>query len=117
MQKHSIISRTQSDLLVARKGRDQLKAGVLQIMLARITNSEAVPVHDRQVGYMVHEGVGSTEVPRRALSEQDIQSIVQQEINELQSAITSMSGHDGSQYVIDLRKKADILKSYLALSS
>lgn len=113
MQAQPIVQRLQDDLLTARKAQDGLTVSALQSVLARITNAEAVPVDAAQKAYVMRAGVGSTEVPRRTLSEQDVRRIIQDEIDELQNAIAGMAEHAGHPYAAELHQKAAILTKYL----
>jgi uncharacterized protein len=105
-----------ADLLAARKSRDRLKIETLQSTLSRITNAEAMPVGDTHDTYRVSVGVGSTEVTRRVLSEQDVIQTIQDEINELQDAIAGMGAYPDNQYIATLREKVSILEPYVSSS-
>ena len=106
----SILDHLKADLLAARKAHDHLKTETLQSVLAAITNKEAVPV--QQETHQNNVGVGSTEVARRVLSEEDILQVVQDEIDEIQAAIKGM-GDDGQPYATELKQKIAILTAYL----
>ena len=111
MPNSTIVDRLKADLLDARKARDQIKVDALQSALSSITNAEAIPV-DRPQNH-VNVGLGSSEAARHILSEEEIRHIIQDEIDELQNAITSMSAYPDSQYATDLKQKVQILKPYI----
>lgn len=103
-----IINQLQADLLAARKARDTFTSKVLQTVIAAIDNAGAVPITEDTHAI----GVGSTEMPRRELSAQDIQAIIEQEIAELQSAIQACNGVQ-SAYTNELGDKITLIKTYL----
>ena len=113
MHNVSTLDQLKADVAAARKTRDRVRTNALEALLARITNAEAVPASEAQKSYRLHMGVGSTEVARRTLSEEDIQQIIRDEMNELQDAIDGMSAHPSHPYVAELKQKADILEAYL----
>lgn len=93
--------------------RNRTKTEALQSVLARISNAEAVPIPESQESTTTNMGVGSTEVARRTLTEQDIRQIIQDELDELEDAIASMAGAPGNPYATDLKRKANIFEAYL----
>jgi hypothetical protein len=103
-----LIDQLRADLLEARKARNQLTTATLQAVIAAIDNAGAVSASEN----ISSLGVGSTEVPRRELSEQDIEEIVKGEIAELQRAIKEF-GDAKNPYVSELEIKVGILKQYL----
>jgi uncharacterized protein len=109
---NGIVARLSADLLRARKEGDTLTKEVLQSTLARITNAEAVPVSEK-AQQIQGTGVGSTEASRRALSENEIRDIVQEEMHELLHTIEAMSSRPDHPYAHSLRAKAAILSKYL----
>jgi uncharacterized protein len=113
MHHPSIQERLKTDLQSARKSRDRLKTAVLRSTLALISNAEAVPVEEISEAYTMHIGVGSSEVMRRTLTEQDIRQIIQNEIDELLDAVSGMGANSDNPYTTELLQKASILKKYL----
>ncbi len=99
----------QADLLAARKTKDKLVTSTLQSMLARITNAEALPAQD--TAYTVNVGVGSSEAPRRKLTEDDIRQLIRDEIAEIEDAMSSMD--ESHSYATELKTKASLLARYL----
>jgi uncharacterized protein YqeY len=104
----TIIDRLRIDLLEARKERNQLIVSTLQAVISAIDNASAVPASE-SIGTL---GVGSTEAPRRELSKQDIEEIIENEIIELQHAIAQFEGAK-TPYVDELGSKINILEKYL----
>lgn len=111
MPDQQTINRIKSDLLTARKERDQVKTTALQSLLARVSNAEAVAAPAGE--YVARVGVGSTEAKRRALTDQDIQRIISDEINELKQALLHMADHPDHPYAAELQQKIDQLTQYL----
>ena len=103
-----LIDQLNMDILNARRGQDRFTATTLQEVVAAIDNAGAVPVPET-----IHSiGTGSTEVPRRELSAQDIQEIIQHEITELHRAIKQF-GSQKNDYTDELQRKITILEKYL----
>lgn len=102
------IDRLRTDLLKARKARDQLTTSTLQEVLSAIDNAGAIPLPKN----ITTVGTGSTEAMRRELSTKDIHELVKREIIEAQHAI-KMLGDRESSYVNELDKRITILESYL----
>jgi len=105
-----IITTIQHDLLVARKAGDQLQTQTLQALLTRITNAEAVSATDMQS----RAGVGTTEVTRKQLSEEDVKTIIRQEKAEIDEALASMADHTDHPYAQELQHKATIIAAYIS---
>jgi hypothetical protein len=104
----NLIAQLRTNLLEARKARDQLTATTLQALLSAIDNAGAVPVSEN----INTSGVGSTEAPRRILSAQDIVEIITAEISELKSAINTLDDAKNS-YRDELNSRIGILKRFL----
>jgi uncharacterized protein len=99
----TIVHHLREDFLKARKNRDQLTSTTLQTALSAIDNAGAVPINSN---------VTATEVPRRELTAQDINEILEREILELQHAIREL-GTTATPYADELRAKIKILEKYL----
>jgi uncharacterized protein len=112
MSNTSILKLLKRDLLAARKAKDGLRVSALQSVLTRVTNAEAVPTDGSS---SISVGVGTTEVARRVLSEQDVRQILQDEIDELQGAISQMAAHQDNSYASELKQKSSIIQTYLML--
>lgn len=105
---HELVNQIRTDLLKARKARDQLTTTTLQAILSAIDNAGAVPTPDN-INVI---GTGSTEMPRRELSIQDIRELVAHEIAEMQHTIRELGDKEKS-YVDELHKRVVILENYL----
>lgn len=105
------VEQMKHDLLEARKSRDLLSVDALQATLSRITNAEAVSVPD--MGALPAIGVGATEVARKELTSNEVQTIIHDEIAELTQARASMADHLDHPYVVELEQKIALLKRYV----
>ena len=108
MPETELVNQIRTDLLKARKARDQLTTTTLQAILSAIDNAGTIPVPDN----INTIGTGSTEVPRRELSIRDMHELVAQEITEIQHTIKEL-GDKQKSYVDELRKRIVILENYL----
>ena len=104
------VERMRKDLLAARKNRDQLIVETLQAALTRITNAEAVAPG----ALVAANGVGITEVPRKMLTSEEVQALIDEELNELTEAHANMVAHPDHPYAKDLASKITILTQYKA---
>lgn len=111
--------RLREDLAAAIKGRDQIAIAALRTALAAIDNAEAVDARpDRAATGSSHiagasAGVGSSDVPRRALSDADIDAIVRQQATERWDAAAAYDRLGRAQEADVLRREAAILSAYL----
>ena len=108
----------QSSLLPAMRVCDKDTVDVVRSALAAIANAEAVPVDD---GSALNDGpiagaaggLGSTEAPRRELSQAEVREIVERERQErIQAAENSEAGGLG-EYAARLRTQAAALAFFL----
>ena len=103
-----LITQIQQDMRQAMKRKDLLAVNTLRSVLARIHNAEAVPQRNET---NLSVGVGSTEAARKQLSEHDIQSIIIDELEEINTTFHALDPH--SEYAAELQKKAGIVQTYL----
>jgi uncharacterized protein YqeY len=89
MEIDAIRQRLQADLLDARKCQDGIRLQAIRSLLSALANAEAVPLPDGP--YRVVEG--GADVPRRALTEAEIDAVVRAEIEERGNAIDLYVGH------------------------
>ena len=102
--------RMQADLRTAMKARDSVRVSVLRSALAALANAEAVvPGHQSSTP----EAFGTTEVPRRELSEADEHQILAREIDELQTTADELRQHARPDDAADLDVRATILNEYV----
>ncbi|HEV2635738.1 MAG TPA: hypothetical protein VGX23_11365 [Actinocrinis sp.] len=112
----SLRDRLRAAVPVAMKARDRRTVSALRSALAAIENAEAVDVGDGPRAGAIEAsavGVGSTEAPRRALSEAEIAAIVQVEIAERRSAAAGYEAAGHADRAADLVAEADALAEYL----
>lgn len=81
-------------MLRAMKERDRLALGVYRSALAAIDNAEAVPLGPEDRAGAIEAsaaGAGRADVVRRELTEQDMRTVVQSEIDERHEAAESLA--------------------------
>lgn len=97
-----------SDLRVAMAERDAVTVRVLRQAISAIENGGAVPA----AGHAPN--VGSTgDVPRRELTEEQVQGILRRESQERQSAITEYGELGMKEMVTELEAEVQVLAAYL----
>ena len=82
-------SRLRAALLQARRARDTAATSTLRSVLSHLENAEAVPVVDVPAAGAWEEsvvGVGSTDAPRRELTQADEVAILEAELASLREA-------------------------------
>ena len=101
----------QADLLSAMKIRDTLAVSVLRTALAAISNAEAVD----ESGYPpLPPGQSRGDVPRRQLTDADIEAVLNREIHELRDAAGDYRRHDELDHAGELDRRIAVLESYLS---
>jgi len=114
----SIRDRLAADLTKAAKAGDSVAVSALRSALGALDNAGAVAVAAPGVMPMAGgiagatEGVGSTEIPRRELSEEDTRRIIRKEIDEMAEAAELIKG-SGRPEAGQLAEKINLLKNYL----
>ncbi|MRH90942.1 hypothetical protein GFY24_26470 [Nocardia sp. SYP-A9097] len=108
--------RLRAALPVAMKARDRSATAALRSALGAIDNAEAVDASDVRAGAIESAavGLGTAERARRILTEADIESIVQSEVDDRRTAATeydALSG--GADRAASLRTEADALAAHL----
>lgn len=109
---NTTVERMQQELQAARKNRDQIAVETLQAVLTRITNAEAVSPGAENISA---EGVGTTEMPRKVLSAEEVRALIREELNELEEARASMAAYPEHTYTAELAQKIAILSHYTAV--
>ena len=105
-----------ADLLQAMKAREHARVDTLRTVLAAIDNAEAVPVS--QSTMLVEPVFGKkNEVPRKILSTEDIQRILQNEVDERHAASIKYAGLGQNVEAERLQKAAELITSYIPASS
>lgn len=106
------------DLQNAMKEKNEIAIKTIRTLISEIDNAGAVIVKMPKIMPMsggiagATDGIGSSEVPRRELSENEIKLIIQKEIDEIAETIELVKQHSQSnteQFV----EQIDILKKYL----
>ncbi len=119
MSTQHIYHRLRSDLQQALKSRDKRKAESLKIIISLIDNASAIPTTETNSTALnssiagATAGTGSTEMPRKELTDADIRHILQQEINELDEVRKSLNDSTGAAYNQDLKYKINLLNLYI----
>jgi len=110
---NKLVGQIKLDMRTAMKEKDSIKLDELKSLLARITNAEAVPLtrveRDRIVG--VTSGVGTTEIARKQLTLSETQSIIADEVRELEHALLGLDAK--SEYAEILRNKLAVVQKYV----
>lgn len=110
------MDRLREQLMEARKSRDSLRMRTLQTLIARIDNAEAVPNEDDDSAQGseffagARQGLGSSEVPRKVLTMEDIAQAVRDELTEIDHALAEFVDCPEDVYAIELGKKKVILE-------
>lgn len=102
--KDALLNTITTDMRQAMKSSDHVTLNELRSLLARIHNAEAVPVEE------IHD-VTLTEVARKELSIGEIQSIIHDELTELQETLNSINA--SSDYAIELKQKIAAIQKYV----
>jgi uncharacterized protein YqeY len=104
-----IYERIKVDLLKARKMREKTTIAVLSSALTAIDNAGAVKLKSAKDSVIGE----SVEVPRKDLSEKQVQNILKNEIEERRSALDVYKHLDKQEKVKCLCKELQILDQYL----
>jgi len=100
--------RLKADLLQAMKARQSSTVTVLRTTLAAIDNAEAV-----EIDAATATALGQpTEVPRKLLTEADIQAILQREIATVRANIAVYEQLGNQAKVAQLQTELDVLVGY-----
>jgi uncharacterized protein YqeY len=107
-------------LKAALKSRDRTAIAALRSALAAIDNAEAIPVSQSVDTTIGNEhvagaalGLGAAEAPRRNLTEADLRSIVENEIQERTAAAAEYEGLGRTEHAEQLRAEAAVLRRHL----
>ncbi len=99
----------------AMRARDRDRLRVLRTTLAALDNAEAVPPAATAGALEASPlGVGSTEVPRRALGEPEVRALVRHEVEEREQAAASYAEVGDDARAARLRAEAEVLRDLLA---
>ena len=111
--------RLRGDLTAALKARDSVTVAALRSALTALDNAGAVEVPASTVGGTERiagatAGVGSTEIARRVLSENEVKAILRSEIEEHSRAASEYARIGREDIAERLRNEAGVLAAYLA---
>lgn len=111
-------SRLRAELRVAMKARDTAAVATLRTTLGAIDNAEAVapaagPAPDDSPIAGASVGLGSSEVPRRELTEADVGAIVAAEVGSLRAAAEEYTSLGRAEHAADLTHRATLLERLL----
>ena len=110
--------RLRAALPAAVKARDRVALAALRSTLAALYNAEAVdrtPDADRNLSIeQLPVGVGAAEVPRRVLTEAQVEQIVRAEVAEREAAALDYERAGRPERADQLRGEAGVLAAHLA---
>ncbi len=121
----SLRARLTEDLRAAMKSRDGVRVSAVRSLIAALDNASAVPVDDPQVAALRGrlsesqldpagaEG-GSWDVPRKALSEEDILQVLAVEMAERRNAALALEKHGCYEEAAVVRGELEIIEGYAA---
>jgi uncharacterized protein len=104
-------ARLSADLRTAMKARDQATIDTLRCLLAVLDNAGA---QDRSVGPSAVDGF-SAEVPRKSLTQDELQALMQVEVTSRNSAIIEYERGGRHQEAAHLRAELVLLSRYTVL--
>ena len=119
-QEITLRDRMRGALPGAMRARDGVAVAALRSALAAIDNAEAVDPglapqpadgHEHLAGTVV--GVGTTEAPRRALTDTEVAAIVRMEVDDRRSAAADYERRSRGDQAERLRREADVLDAQL----
>lgn len=108
----TIRDRIRRDLTPAMRDRDMPRVRALRSALGAIDNAEAVPTTARAGAVEnLSVGVGGTEAARRELTAADLLDILQQEVDERETAATECA-ETAPEWAKKLRAEAAVIEAY-----
>lgn len=113
-ESQSFLAALKADLRTAMRERKAAEVMTLRGLISAIDNAQAVPVGDRHDRYVFHAfGDSAVEVPRRALSRDDLRALVEAEIRARNDAAQDYRRLGRDDKVQELTEEAQILGGYL----
>ncbi len=114
-----ISTRLRGDLTAALKARDSVTVAALRSALTALDNAGAVEVPASRVEGTEHiagaaAGVGSTDIARRMLSENDVRAILRSQIEEHSRAASEYARIGRDDIAERLQSEAEVLAAYVA---
>ncbi|MEW2483417.1 glutamyl-tRNA amidotransferase [Mycobacterium sp. NPDC049093] len=110
--------RLRESLLSARKARDTISTAAIRSALSAIDNAETPQADqtDTRIGGTIAgavSGVGSTEVARRVLSDEEVRDLIQAEVDERLSAANEYIANGHHERASELQSEAAVLTRVL----
>jgi uncharacterized protein len=103
---NSLRTRLTEDLRTAMKERDGVRVSAMRSLIAALDNAAAVPIDDAQVAG------GSSEVPRKTLSEDDLLQVLALEMAERRNAALALEKHGCYEEAAVVRGELEIIEGY-----
>lgn len=105
---HPLRERLKSGLMQAMKLRQQEAISTLRSILSEIDNAEAVPMDASIKPTLGH----SNDVPRKVLSEEEIQAILEHQYQEIEASLKEYKRLEKHTEAAQLRTELDVLAPY-----
>jgi len=102
--------RLRADIKAAMQARDGTGTRLLRALLAAIDNAQAVPAEPPALPNRF--GQGTSEVPRRALTEATLHAVLAAEIAERERAADEIARHGRPDDAARLRAEAAVVRRY-----
>ncbi len=113
-ESQSFLAMLKADLRAAMRERKAAEMTTLRGLISAIDNAQAVPVGDRHDTYVFHAfGDSAVEVPRRALSRDDIREVVEAEIRVRNDAAADYRHLGRDDKAQELTDEIETLSRYL----
>ena len=113
-ESQSLLAMLKADLRTAMRERKAAEVTPLRGLISAIDNAQAVPVGDRHDTYVFHAfGDSAVEVPRRALSQDDIRQLIEAEIGARNDAAADYRRLGRDDKARELTGEVQILSRYL----
>ena len=114
-----ISTRLRGDLTAALKARDSVTVAALRSALTALDNAGAVEAPASRVEGTEHvagaaAGVGSTDIARRVLTEDDVRAILRSQIEEHARAASEYARIGRDDIAERLQSEAEVLAAYVA---
>ena len=108
-----IKARLRTDLLTAMRVRAGVEVAVLRALVATFDNAEAVELGEQHQRYVeLKFGDRSAEVPRRRLTEADVESLLAREVSERRDAAVHLREMGQAERAARLAAEAEIVARY-----
>ena len=117
-ESQGFLAMLKADLRIAMRDRKTAEVTTLRGLISAIDNAQAVPVGDRHDKYVFHAfGDSAGEVPRQAVSGDDIRELIEAEIRAQNDAAEDYRRLGRADKAQELAEEAQILGRYLNAGS